>query len=132
MISALNEIEVITLFVEDVSAAKTFYQDVFGLKVVYQDEVSAVMKLQNLMINLLNVAEAPKLVEPATVTNLGQRSRMLLTIKVADTIAVCAELERHGVQLLNGPIDRPWGRRTAAFPDPDGNIWEVAQELTRD
>jgi uncharacterized glyoxalase superfamily protein PhnB len=31
--------------------------------------------------------------------------------------------------LLNGPIDRPWGRRTAAFADPAGHLWEVAQEL---
>jgi catechol 2,3-dioxygenase-like lactoylglutathione lyase family enzyme len=43
---------------------------------------------------------------------------------------VCAELLAHGVKLLNGPIDRPWGRRTAAFADPAGNTWEVAQPLT--
>jgi len=35
----------------------------------------------------------------------------------------------HGVTLLNGPVDRPWGRRTAAFADPSGNVWEVAQIL---
>jgi uncharacterized glyoxalase superfamily protein PhnB len=33
------------------------------------------------------------------------------------------------VALLNGPIDRPWGRRTAAFADPAGNVWEIAQIL---
>jgi uncharacterized glyoxalase superfamily protein PhnB len=33
------------------------------------------------------------------------------------------------VTLLNGPIDREWGKRTASFTDPDGNIWEVAQDL---
>ena len=38
-----------------------------------------------------------------------------------------AELQAHGIALLNGPIDRPWGRRTAAFADPAGNIWEIAQ-----
>jgi catechol 2,3-dioxygenase-like lactoylglutathione lyase family enzyme len=32
------------------------------------------------------------------------------------------------VELLNGPIDREWGVRTAAFADPDGHVWEVAQE----
>src|SRR5206468_12511116 len=31
--------------------------------------------------------------------------------------------------LLNGPIDRPWGMRTAAFADPDGHIWEVAAKI---
>ena len=43
--------------------------------------------------------------------------------------AVCAELARRGVQLLNGPMDRPWGIRTASFTDPAGHIWEIAQDL---
>jgi len=28
---------------------------------------------------------------------------------------------------LNGPIDRPWGIRTASFRDPGGHIWEIAR-----
>ena len=31
--------------------------------------------------------------------------------------------------LLNGPMDREWGMRTASFTDPDGHIWEIAQQL---
>jgi catechol 2,3-dioxygenase-like lactoylglutathione lyase family enzyme len=57
-------------------------------------------------------------------------SRALLTIEVDDANAVCAELQAHGVTLLNGPTDRPWGRRTAAFADPAGNTWEIAQDLS--
>ncbi|WP_018252328.1 VOC family protein [Salinispora mooreana] len=129
MIKALNNIEVITLFTEDLPVTKKFYQDVFGLEVVFEDEVSAVVKLQSLMINLLQVSEADELIEPARVAGRDGGSRLLLTILVEDANAVCAELERHGVKLLNGPIDRPWGRRTAAFADPAGNVWEVAQEL---
>jgi lactoylglutathione lyase len=129
MIKALSEIEVITLFVEDLPAARAFYQDVFGLDVVYQDDVSAVVKLGALMINLLQAAEADELVEPAAVAGSGLGSRVLFTVKVDDTNAVCAELKQHGVELLNGPVDRPWGRRTAAFADPAGNVWEIAQDL---
>jgi lactoylglutathione lyase len=95
MIKALSEIEVITLFVEDLPAAKAFYQDVFGLDVVYQDEVSAVVKLGTLIINLLRAAEAGELVEPAAVARSGLGSRALFTIKVDDTNAVCAELKQH-------------------------------------
>jgi hypothetical protein len=43
--------------------------------------------------------------------------------RVADVDVVCADLQRHGVQLLDGPLDRPWGRRTAAFADPPGFAW---------
>ena len=57
-------------------------------------------------------------VHPAEARTGG--SRALLTIEVDDANAVCEELAAHGVTLLNGPIDRPWGRRTAAFADPAG------------
>jgi len=36
------------------------------------------------------------------------------------------EFIRRGVKLLNGPMDRPWGNRTASFRDPGGHIWEIA------
>ncbi|MGI8761348.1 MAG: VOC family protein [Jatrophihabitantaceae bacterium] len=54
-------------------------------------------------------------------------SRFQLTIEVPDVDAVCATLAARGVELLNGPIDRPWGVRTASFRDPGGHIWEIAQ-----
>jgi lactoylglutathione lyase len=57
-------------------------------------------------------------------------SRFQLTIWVDDAGAACAELAQRGVQLINGPVDRGWGTRTAAFSDPDGHIWEIAQELS--
>ena len=129
MIKGLNTLEVISLFVEDLPAVKKFYTDVFGLEVIYQDDVSAVVKLENLIINLLAAGQAPELVEPTRVGGPEGGARFMLTIRVEDANAVCAELKQHGVQLLNGPVDRPWGRRTAAFADPAGNVWEIAQEL---
>ncbi len=48
-----------------------------------------------------------------------------------DADAVCAQLATHGVKLLNGPMSRDWGMRTASFTNPDGQIWEVAQELPK-
>jgi lactoylglutathione lyase len=43
--------------------------------------------------------------------------------------ARCAELAALGVKLLNGPMDRPWGVRTASFSDPADYLWEIAQQL---
>jgi len=46
---------------------------------------------------------------------------------VAVTVAVTSPLSLgEGVGLLNGPVDRPWGMRTASFTDPGGHIWELA------
>jgi len=129
LIKALHAIEVITIFAEDLAATKAFYSDVFGLPLVYEDAVSGVFKFDNLMLNVLLASEAPKLVEPTLVGRPGAGVRYMPTIKVTNADDTCAELARRGVALLNGPIDRPWGRRTAAFRDPAGNVWEIAQDL---
>jgi catechol 2,3-dioxygenase-like lactoylglutathione lyase family enzyme len=129
MTNPFNELEVITLFVDDLASTRHFYTTVFGLEVVFQDDVSMIVRLGQLMLNLLHREQAPELVEPAAVADGTAGVRALFTIRVADVDAVCADLQRHGVQPLNGPVDRPWGRRTAAFADPAGNVWEVAQLL---
>ena len=125
-----NAIEVVTLFVDDISEANAFYAKVFEPEVVYRDDVSCVLKFAGAMVNLLQASQAPQLVQPFAVAPAASGARVLLTIKVADVDAVCAELRGRGVALLNGPVDRPWGRRTAAFADPSGHVWEVAQDLT--
>jgi catechol 2,3-dioxygenase-like lactoylglutathione lyase family enzyme len=120
-------ISAITLFVEDLPATKQFYQEVFGLPVFFEDDNSAVFRFPNTLINLLAVGEAPELIAPAAVASPDAGSRLQLTIEVDDVDAVCAALAGRGVRLLNGPIDRPWGIRTAAFRDPAGHVWEIAK-----
>jgi len=117
----------ITLFVEDLDAAKLFYREVFGLPVTFEDDNSAVFTFGETMINLLRAPEAYELIEPAKVAGPDAGSRMQLTLAVDDVDAMCAELVSRGVELLNGPIDRPWGIRTASFRDPGGHIWEIAK-----
>lgn len=116
----------ITLFVEDLEAAKRFYQEVFGLSVKFEDEASAVFDFGNTVINLLTAEAAPELIEPALVASPETGARFQFTIEVEDVDAMCAELATRGVELLNGPMDRPWGIRTASFRDPGGHIWEIA------
>ncbi len=117
----------VTLFVEDLAATKQFYQNAFELPVDYEDANSAVFKFGDTLINLLAIAEAPELIAPAMVAPRQAGSRMVFTLHVDDVDAMCAALTRRGVALLNGPMDRPWGIRTASFSDPAGYIWEIAK-----
>jgi catechol 2,3-dioxygenase-like lactoylglutathione lyase family enzyme len=117
----------ITLFVEGLQAAKQFYLRVFGLPVDFEDDNSAVFKFGSTLINLLKTTAARELVEPAQVANREAGPPFVFTIKVDDVDAMCTELTARGVELLNGPMDRPWGVRTASFIDPGGHIWEIAK-----
>ena len=120
-------VEAITMFVEDKQRAKVFYEEAFALAPIFEDEHSVVFKLDNTILNLLISREAHELIAPAVVADSG--SRFQLTIGVGDVDASCAALAERGVKLLNGPMDREWGMRTAAFADPDGHVWELAQAL---
>lgn len=128
----LRSVDVITLFVEDLPGSKAFYQEVFGVPLVFEDQNSAVFKFGNTTINLLEVSAAHGLIEPAAVAGQEAGSRFQFTIAVDDVDTACAQLAGRGVTLLNGPVNRPWGVRTASFTDPGGHIWELAQQLSRD
>ena len=125
-VSWANAISAITLVVDDVPAAKDFYQRVFELAAVFEDANSCVFAFGGTVVNLLSASAAPELIDPAPVAAADAGSRMVLTVEVADVDAICARLADRGVELRNGPMDRPWGIRTASFRDPGGHIWEIA------
>jgi catechol 2,3-dioxygenase-like lactoylglutathione lyase family enzyme len=126
-----KSVDFITLFVEDLGRSKAFYHDVFGLQLVFEDENSAVFRFANTGINLLRTQAAEELINPGTVASRDAGARFVFTIGVEDVDAVCAELAARGVDLLNGPVNRPWGVRTASLTDPGGHIWEIAEDLPR-
>ena len=132
MAASRTSVGAITLFVEDAREAQAFYERVFGVTPVFEDDVSAAFSFDNMLVNLLARSAARELVEPIQVGDGGAGSRFQLTIWVDDADAECARLAELGVELVNGPVDRAWGVRTACFADPDGHVWEVAQPLTGD
>ena len=85
-----------------------------------------VFRFGSTLVNLLASAVAGELIDPAIIAPANGGSRLQLTIDVDDVDERCAVLVSRGVRLLNGPMDRPWGVRTASFIDPGGHIWEIA------
>ena len=124
-----QRIGVIELFYEDLAAAKAFYQDVFGLPVDREDDTSVSFVLGDLVLILLCPAAARELIEPAPVAAPDAGSRKCFTIGVDNVDAVCAELAGRGVEILTGPVDRWWGKRTASFADPGGHLYEIASPI---
>ena len=126
---SFKKVDVINVFAEDLLATKRFYQETLLLPLAFEDETTAVYKLENMMICLTRTPEAAELITPAQVASPGAGSRFTFAMFVDDVDAACAELARRGVTLLNGPVDRPWGMRTACFADPAGHVWEMGQDL---
>jgi catechol 2,3-dioxygenase-like lactoylglutathione lyase family enzyme len=127
---SLKSVGAITMFVANPQRSKAFYEKVFEVAAIYEDENAVAFEFENMIVNLLEVPAARELIDPANVATAQSGSRFQLTIWVDDADAVCEGLRSRGVELLNGPIDRPWGMRTASFADPDGHIWEVAAKIS--
>lgn len=120
-------ISALTLFADDLEATKQFYLEVFGLPLLFEDGNSAVFNFGNTLVNLLRTTAATELIEPVAVGDRSAGPRTQFTIDVDDVDAICADLATRGVSLINGPMDRPWGVRTACFADPGGHVWEIAR-----
>jgi len=122
-----HNIFAVTLFTENLDKSKEFYEMVFELPMVFGDDNSAVYKIGETLINLLKISSADELVSPAKGGSADDGARLLFTVHVDDVDRMCQKLTALGVELVNGPMDRPWGVRTASFKDPGGHIWEIAK-----
>lgn len=116
----------LTLFTSDLASSRVFYEQSLGLRAIYEDEASVIFSCGNTAINLLAETEAPVLLSPAELAPATAGVRAVYTLRCADIDGAAAELQAAGVQLLNGPMDRPWGVRTVSFQDPSGHTWELA------
>lgn len=119
----------VTLVQERLEEAKTFYTEAFELQAAYEDETNAVFKVGDTVIHLLDVAAAPNLLGPGAIAAPSAGHRVQLGIQVDDVDDLCRRLAQRGVHILSGPMDRPWGIRTANFQDPGGHLWEVWTDL---
>jgi catechol 2,3-dioxygenase-like lactoylglutathione lyase family enzyme len=119
----------VSLVQERLVDAKAFYTEVFELQAVFEDEDNVVFKIGETVVHLLGAVAAPDLIGPGPVAAQSAGHRAQLAIQVDDVDDLCRQLVRRGVRVLSGPMDRPWGIRTANFEDPGGHLWEVWTDL---
>lgn len=130
MAQSLRSVGAVTLFVADPQRSKEFYAQVFEVGVAFEDADSVALRFDNLILNLLRRgAPTSELLGPLPEAAAGTGASFELTIWVDDADAVCDLIVGRGATIASGPVDRPWGLRTAAFCDPDGHVWEVAAAI---
>lgn len=125
-----KSINVITLFVEDEQRSKEFYERLFDVTGVDQGHGTIIFELDNLFLRLLNRNEAEsEMLGQVPLAEPGSGARVQLAMFVDDADALCAELTERGVPIVYGPVDRPWGVRSAGFRDPDGHLWQFGSDI---
>ena len=127
----LPAITATVLFVQDLNKCMVFYRDVVGLPITFSDAVSFGFRLgENQDLVVLQVSAAADMVgEEAISLHAGVNHTVLLCVCVEDVDATYQELTAKGLHFVRPPKSQAWGRRTAYFADPEGNLWELWHEL---
>jgi lactoylglutathione lyase len=119
-------VDYVILYVGDLDRAVGFYRDVVGLPFKFADAGYAEFATPNLKFGLYERGRLPELLG-REVAGGGDPAGEILFL-VDDVDAEAERLRAAGVEILSGPIDRPWDQRTLHFLDPDAHVVEFAQE----
>lgn len=124
----MKSVDYIILYVEDLKRSVDFYRDVVGLTFKFSEAGYAEFVTEGTKFALFERSKLPELLgrEPSP-PGLACEVAFI----VADVDAAGRSLGEAGVEILSGPVDRPWGHRTVHFHDPDSNVVELAQEIPR-
>jgi catechol 2,3-dioxygenase-like lactoylglutathione lyase family enzyme len=133
MAQSLKSVNVITLFVADEQRSKEFYERAFDVVGVDEGHGTVILQFDNLFLRLLRRDEAQKeMLGQVPVGDPLSGPTVQLACFVDDTNALCADLAERGVSIVYGPVDRPWGVRSAGFRDPDGHVWQFGSDIPED
>jgi lactoylglutathione lyase len=126
--AGVETIDYVVLYVRDLEASIAFYRIVLGLPFKFQESGYAEFATQGTKFALYDRRRLPGLIG-RDASGGGPAGEVLLLVDDVDGEA--ERLGGLGVEILAGPVDRPWGHRTLHVHDPDGFVVELAQEIPR-
>ncbi|BBY41546.1 lactoylglutathione lyase [Mycobacterium mantenii] len=121
----MRRVDYVIQYVESLSRSVAFYCDVIGLEVRIEGDGYVEFALENTKFSLFERSKLPELIGREG----GNPPCGEIGFLIEDVDAEAERLRGLGVEILTGPVDRPWRERTLHIADPDGNIVEFAEKL---
>ncbi len=124
-------LDYVILIVADLEQSLSFYAETLGLRLQHRAESYAQLEAGTTRLALYTRDAMEETL--GTVLDPPRRSApsFELGFKVSGCDEAFEELLAAGASAVAHPTDRPWGQRTAYVHDPDGNLIELAEDLTR-
>jgi lactoylglutathione lyase len=121
----MRRVDYVIHYVESLSRSVAFYRDVIGLAVRIEGDGYVEFELENTKFSLFERSKLPELIgREGGTPPCGE-----IGFLIENVDAEAERLRGLGVEILTGPVDRPWRERTLHIADPDGNIVEFAEKL---
>jgi len=121
----MRRVDYVIWFVQSLERSVAFYRDAVGLEVKLEGDGYVEFATDNTKFAVYQRAKLPELIgRPGGTAPCGE-----VAFVVDDVEVEAQRLRAAGVEMLTGPVDRPWGQRTLHVADPDGNVVEFAQNL---
>jgi lactoylglutathione lyase len=124
-VNFMRRVDYVIQYVESLMRSVAFYRDVVGLKVRIEGDGYIEFAMENTKFALFERSKLPELI----CREGGNPPCGEVGFLIDDVDAEADRLIGLGVEILSGPVDRPWHERTLHIADPDGNIIEFAQKL---
>ncbi len=118
-------VDYVIQYVESLGRSVAFYRDVIGLKVRIEGDGYVEFEMENTKFSLFERSKLPGLIGRGG----GRPPCGEIGFLIEDVAMEAERLKGLGVEILSGPVDRPWRERTLHIADPDGNVIEFAQKL---
>jgi lactoylglutathione lyase len=121
----MRRIDYVIQYVDSLERSVKFYRDVIGLTVRIEGDGYVEFEMENTKFSLFERSRLPNLINREG----GNPPCGEIGFLIEDVDGEVQRLSGLGVEILTGPVDRPWRERTLHIADPDGNIIEFAQKL---
>ena len=124
----MNQIGLITIVTNNLEEMKAFYRDVLGFECI--EELEGYVEFRNKGVRfaittdqvMYDATSHPSYKE----SKKGQRLELAFPLPNPEAVGPAYDkIIQKGAVPVTPPVMMPWGRMTAFFADPDGNIHEL-------
>ena len=121
----MPRIDYVIHYVDSLKRSVNFYRDIIGLTVRIEGDGYVEFEMENTKFSLFERSKLPELIGREG----GSAPCSEIGFVIDDVDGEAKRLTDLGVEILSGPVDRPWRERTLHIADPDGHVIEFAQKL---
>ncbi len=124
------QINLVTIWTDDVHRMKKFFNDVIGFDVV--NDLGTYVEFANEGVRFAICSRSVMTTFSSEYAQAAKGQSLELAFPcddVEDLEETYSYLLSMGVEGVMPPTDMPWHQRTALFKDPDGNIHEIFTDI---